>query len=140
MKTILKISSLLFILLFAFSSFLQAQTFTAHCFGDLKITDSNWSSGDYYVVYVRVETTDPWTSDWEYTNTYYSTGQSTFPSTDVDDVPKPNPIPQPYYSLRLYGVKISGGGEVGNANDVSVAKLDASDNLEATYEIELKFD
>ena len=56
MKTIIKITGLLFVLLFAFSFVSQAQTITAHCSGNLKITDSNWSIGDYYVVYVRVET------------------------------------------------------------------------------------
>jgi len=140
MKTIIKITGLLFVLLFAFSFVSQAQTITAHCSGNLKITDSNWSIGDYYVVYVRVETTDPWTSDWEWTNNYTATGQFGFGPTDVYDVPKPDPIPQPYYSLRLYGVKISGGGEAGTANNSSIAKIDASNNLTATYEIELKFD
>jgi len=140
MKSIVKISGLIFIFLFAFSFASHAQPITAHCSGGVKITDSNFSAGDSYIVYVRVETTDPWTSGWEQTAIYYATGSNLFGITDVDNVPKPNPIPQPYYSLRLYGVKISGGGEAGTANNASVAKLDASNNLTATYEIELKFD
>ena len=126
--------------LLALISNLQSQTINPDCTGYLKIIDDNPQPGDYYEIIIRVETTTPSASNWEYIGQFfYSTSDQYFGPTTVYNVPKPNPLPQNFYTIRLFARKYNGGSELGDSNNSSLATLDANDDLSANNTIELKW-
>jgi len=129
------------ILMIPCASNIQAQTIDPYCSGNMKIIDDNPQFGDYYEVFIRVETTTPSTSDWEYVGQYtYSASDQPFGPTQVYDVPKPVPVPPNFYTIRLFAIKYDiNHTEQGNSNNTSLATLDANDDLSANNTIELKW-
>lgn len=138
MKKIVLAIALSIVCLIPFS--LQSQI-NPDCTGYLKIIDDNPQAGDYYEVIIRVETTSPSASDWEYVAQYsYSTSNQAFGPVQVFEVPKPVPVPPNFYTISLYAVKYDVyHTDQGSANNSSLATLDGNDDLSADDVIELKW-
>jgi hypothetical protein len=99
-------------IIFAATSQRLGATTIGHCYGRFYIDDDSYTSGDYYDVYIRLETSDPFASSWIHIGTYYNQGVPyTFTNVNVGDVPYPAPIPANYYRI---GVLVIKNGDTGS--------------------------
>jgi hypothetical protein len=81
-------------------------TTTCHCYGEFYIDDPGFFSGDYYDIYLRIETSTSWTSNWVHFTTVYSVGSSVpFTNVVIGSVPFPTPLPADFYTIRIMAMK-----------------------------------
>ena len=93
------------IIITATSQSLGATTI-GHCYGRFLIDDGGYAPGDYYDVYIRLETSDPLATNWVHYGQYNYQGQSiAFSNVNVGDVPYPAPVPPNYYSIGVLVIK-----------------------------------
>jgi hypothetical protein len=136
---------LLIVIVFSatFSTYSQSETTVyGHAYASLTITDDSWTSTDYYDGWLRIETTDPWSSGWVSIGHFAAPGPFSIDDITVSSVPYDPPIDHGYYSIRILLLKNqSQPGENNSATATpSTTQIEGHIRFDADNDIEVKFE
>jgi len=136
-----KLSLLFVISIFLFSAFPQTVSgqcseIQATCYGNFDINDNN--PGDYYLVYLRVVTLCPTTSNWSYVGQFFSIGSKDYNGKQTSPVGVPDQETYYFYEIQLNVVKYVSGIPVTNRTGSSYASR-SSTSLTAYNDIDINF-
>lgn len=141
MKNLFILIVLLFVATFVGHS--QSETtVTGHAYATLIITDDAYTSGDYYDGWLRIETTDPWQSDWISIGQFTSAASFGINNIVVSSVPYDPPVDPGYYSIRIYLVKNQSEPGENNSSTAtpSTTQYEGHIRFDADNDIEVKFE